>query len=438
MWISWFSRYKGNTIIRNSTYGGLQFFVSTLLLLIFTPLLLKTMGTTGYGLWTLANSTLGLIGIAEFGFGTAVAKFTSEFADGKNSDALSTVVWTSILAYLILGITLIVPLYIFSPNLAEIFKPSDTVTHSQIVSVMQIMSLGFIPLLFRSGASSIPIGLQRFEIPMWLALGYQIASYSAALLVTLFGGSIEQAVKSTIVVLWLTALLALFISWRMLKSLRVKFYFIWRKDIPRRMLSFSAATGLASLGSKVFNFADKLAVGAVLGLDAVAYYTIIIGIASKILQLSGALTNALMPAVSQWWTAGDFKRVRTHFLKSTGILGVLNLLIAVVLIILSQPLLRLWVGIDFTTHVLVPFRFLIVIYALISMAAPAYHVANGIGTPWINAFASILGGVFTIGSIILFGNKSGLLGVAVANGGYLINLVLIIFVMVSLQKRRVL
>ena len=144
-----------------------------------------------------------------------------------------------------------------------------------------------------------------------------------------------------------------------------------------------------------------------------------------------------MPAVSVLWANGDFKRVRTYFLKSTGVLVVLNFFIAIVLIALSEPLLLLWVGSDFMTHVLVSFRFLIVIYALISIAAPAYHVANGIGVPWINTFGSLFGGVSTIGLIILLGNKSGLLGVAIANSGYLINLVLIIFVMVSLQKRRV-
>jgi len=177
-----------------------------------------------------------------------------------------------------------------------------------------------------------------------------------------------------------------------------------------------------------------LAVGAVLGLEAVAYYSVIISVAAKILQLSGALTGALMPAVSSWVASGAIRRVRAYFLRVTAALVAFNILIASALLVLSAPLLRLWMGEAFTDHALVPFRVLIVVYALISLNAPAYYVAYGIGAPGINALASIAGGCLTIGMILALGNPLGLIGAAYANAGYLISLAIIGYVYTRLGR----
>jgi O-antigen/teichoic acid export membrane protein len=423
-----FEKYKENKVVRNSFYGVVQFVIPTLLLLVFTPVFIHKMGIEQYGLWMLATSALGLMGIAEFGLNTAISKFVAEFAGIKDTAALSVVVSAGLVAYILLGFGLIVPLYLFSPALAGIFKPSEAISAEQIALVIQTMSLGFIPLLLRSGAMAIPIGLQRFQVPAITTVGYQILSYIAALMVIFWGGSITQVVGSTVAVLWITALGSIFVAWRMLKPFRLEFKINRSRIIWRRMLSFSLMSGITGFGSQIFTFADRLAVGVVLGLEAVAYYTIIISIANKILQLSSALTGSLMPAVSSWMASGDIRRVRMYFLRATSALVALNFLVASILLLLSESLLRLWMGDAFANYVLVPFCVLIVIYALISLNAPAYFVANGMGNPGINALAAITGGCLTIGLILIWGKTLGLLGTVLANGGYLITFSITVFV----------
>jgi O-antigen/teichoic acid export membrane protein len=417
-----FEKYKGNKVVRNSFYGVIQFVIPALLLLGFTPVFIHKMGTEHYGLWMLATSALGLMGIAEFGLNTAISKFVAEYVEGRNTDALSAVVSAGLVAYILLGFFLIVPLYVFSPALAGIFKPSQAVSVEQIGLVIRTMSLGFIPLLLRSGAMAIPIGLQRFQVPVIVTVGYQLLSYTAALMIVFLRGSVAQVVESTVAVLWVTALGSLFVAWRMLEPFNLKFTLTSSKEVLFKMFSFALISGISGLGSQIFSFADRLAVGVVLGLEAVAYYTVIISVAAKILQLSSALTSALMPAVSSWMASGEIRRVRAYFLRATTALLVLNFLVASVLLLLSGTLLRLWMGEAFANHVLVPFRILIVIYALISLNTPAFFVAYGLGNPGINALASMVGGCLTIGLILIWGKMLGLLGTVLANGGYLITL----------------
>jgi O-antigen/teichoic acid export membrane protein len=429
-----FRKYRENRVARNSFYSVIQFFIPTLFLLGVTPVLVHRMGIESYGLWMLATSALGLMSIAEFGLNTAISKFVAEFVGSGDSNALSIVVSGGLVAYALLGAGFIVPLYLYSPALAGIFKPSEALNAEQIGSVIRTMSLGFVPLLFRSGAMAIPVGLQRFEVPVIVTVGYQILSYTTALIVVLSGGSVTLVVISTVAVLWITALLSSFVAWRMLKPFKLKFTITKSREVLRKLFSFALMSGISGLGSRIFSFADRLAVGAVLGLEAVAYYTVIISVATKILHLSSALTNALMPAVSAWMVSGAIQRVRAYFLGTTVALFTLNFLIASVLLILSRPLLHLWMGEAFASHTLLPFRILTVIYALISLNTPAHYVAFGIGRPGINALAGIAGGCLTIGLILIWGRTGGLLGVAFANGGYLITWAMIGYIYLHLDR----
>jgi O-antigen/teichoic acid export membrane protein len=300
--------------------------------------------------------------------------------------------------------------------------------------VIRMMSLGFIPLLLRSGAMAVPVGLQRFQIPVVITVGYQILSYTAALVVISLGGSVIQVVISTVVALWIAALGSILVTWWILEPFRLKFTLTRSRETLRRMLSFSLISGVSGLGSQIFGLVDRLTVGVVLGLDAVAYYTVIISVATKILQLSSALTNALMPAVSSWLASGFIKRVRVYFLRSSLFLLTFNFLIASILFILSPYLLRLWVGEEFTNHVLLSFRILIVIYAIISLNTPAFYIAYGMDNPGINALASTMGGCSTIGLIFILSKTLGLLGAVIANGGYLLTLIITVYIYVRINR----
>lgn len=412
------SVYKKNLVIKNSFFNLIQFFVPIILILLFTPVFIKKMGTASYGLWMLAISVLGFISMAEFGLNTAVSKFIAEFVTNDDFTDLSSVVSIATISYIALALILIIPLYLFSPELARLFKSSKSVSLEQVRVVIRIISLGFIPLLFKSGAMAIPIGLQKYQIPVAVTILNQILTYTFALLVVFVGGSVVDVVKSSVFVLTVSAIISLIIAFRMLKPFCIKINLHFSKIIAKRMFFFTLMSGISGIGTRIFSFADRIAVGSVLGLDAVAYYTVIVSIASKILQFSGVLTMSLMPAVSTWISSGSINKVKDYFFKSTKILVFFNLLLVMVVLIISKPFLTIWLGGEFTSLVLFPFRILVLIYAVISINSPAYHVLNGIGHPWVNALTAISGGLLTVFFIYFLGDKIGLIGVTLANIGY--------------------
>ncbi|MBP6179300.1 MAG: oligosaccharide flippase family protein [Anaerolineales bacterium] len=427
-------KYKKNRVIRNSFYGFIQFVIPSILLLVTTPILIHRMGADAYGLWMLATTALGLMGIVDFGLSTSISKFVAEFVGSGDTDALSVLVLGGLSVYILLGGGLIIPLYYYAPTFSQIFKPSETISAEQIGQVIRIMSFGFLPLMVRTGALAVPVGLQQFEV-LLVGIVYQILSYGVALLVTLWGGSVEQVVIGTVVVLWATALWSLRVAHRSLRVFSLRLHVSHRvKDVWRKVFSFSLMSGISGLGSRIFNYVDRLAVGAVLGLDAVAYYSIIVSVSSKILHLSSSLTGTLMPAVSSWAASGQTHRVRPNFYRAFLLILIMNFLVCIFLLLFSEPLLKLWIGEDFTRKVLLPFRVLVLIYSLISINTPSYFVANGLGLPYLNAISSTLGGLLTVLLIFIFGPYWGLTGVAWANCGYFSTMIQTIGVFYNLQK----
>ena len=62
-------------------------FVSTLVQLLYTPLLIKMMGQGEYGLYSLVSSIIGYLTVLDLGFGNAIVVYTAKYrAQGKTEE----------------------------------------------------------------------------------------------------------------------------------------------------------------------------------------------------------------------------------------------------------------------------------------------------------------------------------------------------------------
>jgi O-antigen/teichoic acid export membrane protein len=337
------------------------------------------------------------------------------------------------IAYVTVAAVLTVPLFVASPHLASLFV-SPGVTTGEVADVLRLVSLGLLPLLLMSGGLAVAVGLQRFEVPMLAAVAQNGLTVVAAVVVVSLGGSVAQVVLSSLCVLSLTAIASVAFGIRSLRQMGATALF--RRDYVRPTLSYVLFTGTSSLGTLLFSSVDRLAVGAVLGLRAVAYYTVSIGIATKLLSLADVLTRPLMPFASARFGTGEFESVRERFRRVTASVAAGSLTCGVLMLLLSGPALRLWLGPAFAHHALPTFRVLVVVYALIAVSAPGYHIANGIGAAWICAAAVLAGGAATIGLIFVLGPLLGVVGAACANAAYCITLVIPAYVAFTLDVRR--
>lgn len=427
----WLFDILRNRVVKNSMYSAIGFVLPVCTMLLFTPLLVRRMGYEGYGLWHVAISSLGLMGVFEFGLGSAIIKYVATYSSSHDTDGLSAVSTIGFVLNVAIGVLITFPLYLLAPQITQLFQTSD-IASDHIEGAIRLASLGFIPFLLKSSGLAVPKGLQRFEISTIIQTAQSVLTTVVAFVVASLTNSVELVVLSTVLVMWLVSLGALVVAFRMLRSLGARFFF--SSVYLRRMFSFMAFAGLTGIGRQIFSSMDRLVVGVVLGLSEVAYYTVAIGISNKLISLSSALTQALMPAASAWYATGNRRRLWRYFGRSTAALVLLNLGLGGTLLVLSSPFLRFWMGENFARPALIPFRILVLVYAVNSMTAPAYQVADGTGIPWINTFGALSSGLGTILLIVVWGRTSGLEGAAWANAASWIKFVVPIYVSYYILK----
>lgn len=401
-----------NRVLQNSFVNGIGFFVLRMLTLLTTPLLVKSLGVEGYGLWKLSVSVLGMLTVFDFGMGFAIAKYIAQYASQDDDQALSQVFTIGLAESVVVGILLTLPLYSFAPTFAPLFS-SERFSSQQVQFAIRIVSLGFIPLMLKHVVGGVAQGLQRYDLWNGIKFAQNLIIIIMALTVSFLSDSIQAVIIGTVMIQWLTGLTTLLVAFRLLHPWEIRFNLSLTRF--REMFSFIAFTGIKNLGLQVFNTVDKLVVGAVLDLSALTYYSVIIGVAKQIHSFCAHLTSALMPAVSTWQACGDFQRIKKYFKASTGLMLVFSLLLGGGLFLVAAPFLRLWMGPEFARVAVVPFRVLILIYSLGIIAVPANRVADGLNLPWVNTIASISIGALTLVLIWLLGSRYGLVGAAWAN-----------------------
>lgn len=421
----WISGAARNRVFKNSTYSGLGFAVPFIVNLAATPFLVKKMGLEAYGLWHIAISSLGMMDILEFGAATAISKYVAEYSSKKNIEGLSAITTVALLFVLVVGIGFTLPLYFFASHFAQWFI-TEQIGPDQITHIIRVTVFGFLPLLLKNSALAVSKGFQQFGIPTLLGTAHNIVLIVMTLFLVWLGGTVENVVAGTVALMWLAGLLSAGWAFWILRPFAIRLHFSWA--YARQMFSFMAFTGLAGLGRQLFSSIDRIVVGAVLGLSQVTYYTVSIGVANKLVSLSSSLTQSLLPAASSWHAKKDMHKLWLYFKRSTLVIAALNLGIGGILLLISGPFMRWWMGEEFAAQALPAFRILIVVYAGIAATAPAAQIANGIKLPWINTVGALASGVGTILLIFLLGPAFGLAGTAWANAASWIKLGVPLFV----------
>jgi O-antigen/teichoic acid export membrane protein len=413
----------GPQVLRSGVFSLLGGAGTFLIVIACTPILFHRLGAPLYGVWALAVSILGITGVLENAIGIAVVKYLAEFRSLNEAQPLYDLVWSAFSLAVVAGLALSLLLYSVAPVVAP-WLASTEVTGDLISRVVRIAALGLLPVLVRGVFLAVPMGFQRYDVAAVFSFVQTGALWGGAALATILDLGIDGVTASTVVALWAGALAIMIAAVVMLPSPLVIGSWSWRQ--LRILLPYSFFSTSTGLGAQLFSSVDRITVGVVLGPTQLAYYSIVVGAATKINQVAGLLWQGLVPATSMLAiNLGGRERIVRSLSYATVLSVILMLTTAGVLVAASLEGLRVWLGFDFAYHAIGALQILIVVYAVFSVNAPAYHIANGIGAPWINALLSLLGGALTIALIAALGRRWGLNGAAFANAGYLIVLLTI-------------
>ncbi len=317
--------------------------LSVVVTLITLPLILSHLGKTEFGIWVLVGQAVSFLTLSDLGVATAVGRLLARFRgmdDPKAVEQLLSTVLAMLIAagFIVALITLLVSLWI--SNLLGIEVAYAKV--AQLVFVISGLSL----------ASQFPL-----RIGMGILTGHQLYGPHAI-------GKILRSILYLIGILLLVALNALnLVSLAMVSAvttlvaqivlMAVAWYLTGPWSLSLRNISFGMAREILSLGSStlcmsftnlIYHKGIVIAVGRLLGLEAVGIYGVASSVINSVSPFISALATPFTTLASEWQARGQLEPLRRTYKVVMRVTAVLVASAAAGLFIYGESAISVWLS----------------------------------------------------------------------------------------------
>jgi O-antigen/teichoic acid export membrane protein len=190
------------------------------------------------------------------------------------------------------------------------------------------------------------------------------------------------------------------VLWQGVRRLLPELRWRWPEPTLRScILGFSAWSFLSRFAALSYAHADKLIIGALVGVTGLAYFTVAATLANRVLGLSFRLSGVFFPAASALAAGGELVRLDRAYIKATRYVVYLNASMLVLLAVFAGPLLTLWMGQDFARSGAVVLAVIALSQFVDSLTSLPSLVNDGMGHPRLSglfALARALAGLVIV------------------------------------------
>ncbi|MDQ0903970.1 oligosaccharide flippase family protein [Paenibacillus sp. V4I7] len=319
-------------------------FISSAISLIYTPIMLNLLGQSEYGLYSLATTAAGFVGVLNFGLGNAVIRYTAKYKTLKDEEGCYRLYGTFSLMYGVLGIIALASGIILTLNSHQIFSNSLSIAEvDKLVVLMWIMVIN-ISLGIGSGLFSvIVLAHEKFIFQKVISIASSILNPLIMLPLLFMGyGSISVAIVTTAINL-ITILVNTYYCFRVL---RIKILF--RKiepDLLKEIIVFSSYLFLNLIIDKIYWSTDPFILGIYSGTAAISIYTIGVSFTGYFSGFSAAISNVFLSKVTGMVTneVSD-KEISDLFIRIGRVQYIILSFALSGFVVFGQEFIILWVG----------------------------------------------------------------------------------------------
>lgn len=321
--------------------------VGNIIPLLYTPIMLRMLGQSEYGLYNLAFSVIGYLSLLTFGMGTTSIRYISKYrALGDKYGEEKTI---GVFLKLYGGFALLVTLigFLLSQNLGLVFSKSLTnVEQSKMVILVLILTLNTAFTLMTAVFNSIIISHERFIYSKILSLVSTVLQPLVNLTFLFLGfGSIGLSIAATITNVLYSICNILYC----LRKLQIRPQFKkTEKSYMKEIFSFSIFIFIEQIVYMLYWATDKVIIGASIGTSAVAVYSIGATFNSYMQSFSTAISGMLLPKVMNLVTnnAKD-EEISTLFIKVGRLQFIIVSFILSAFMVFGKDFILMWAGEDY-------------------------------------------------------------------------------------------
>jgi O-antigen/teichoic acid export membrane protein len=380
--------------------------------LICIPYVIRTLGTEVFGILSIAWMLLGYMSAFDLGLTRATTKFVAEAVGNGDHEQVPSLIWTSVIFQLFFGLigTL---LFLFSSHflVTRVFKiPLPLMTDAE--KAFQLLAIAVPIILVTNCLRGALEARQQFHLINYIKVVINILMFSSPFLLIPFGGRLPSIILLMIILRFVAMIVYLELTLSPLRQGKQNRTF--DRATLRRLLRYGGWVTVSNVTGPLLIYADRFAIGALLSVSALAYYTGPADVLSRCLVIPASLGSTLFPAFSSLQASGAMEKLEDFYARSLKYLVVVMGPPLLLLAVFSRDILFFWLGPVFANNGAIPLRILALATFVTSLALIPYGLLQGAGRPDITAVFHVLELPVHLGLTWLLVTKFGITGAAVA------------------------
>lgn len=288
---------KRDEIKAGALLSYLNLLIGNLIPFIYTPIMLRMLGQAEYGIYGIAQSVMGYIGLLNFGIGGSIIRYLSKYRAEGDKDGERRVFGLFIKIYSVIGAAILLVGTFCSFHLGAYgrsLSPDELVLLERLVRLMTLNTAIFMPF---NVFSSMILAHERFIFSKMASLITSVVSPCLNLVLLFMGfGSIGLVLSATVLNFVTYAIYTVYVIRRL--HISPCFQHVCG-GLLGEIIRFSLFVFLANIVDILFWSTDKLIIGWAVGAVATAVYNIGATFNTYITSLSTAISGVLMPKVTK-------------------------------------------------------------------------------------------------------------------------------------------
>lgn len=336
-------------------------FLNTVVGLLYTPYMLRMMGQSEYGLYSLVASVIAYLTVLDLGFGNAIVRYTAKFRAEKKTEEQYEMFGMFFLLYLVIGIIAFgIELGLYF-NVDTLFGDTMTAVELGRARIMMLLLVANLAFTFPMSIwGSIIQAYEDFVFQKSLNI-IRIILNTAVMICLLHFGYKAVAMVVVQTIFNVLTLVINFIYCR--RKLNIHIYFRFKHfhwGFLKEVAIYSFWLFLNAIMDRIYWSTGQFVLGAMVGTAAVAVFAIAIQLEGMYMQFSTAISSVFLPKVTAMVaTNRSRKEISDLFIRTGRIQYIVLAYILSGFIIFGRQFIELWAGAGYSDAYIISLLFFI-------------------------------------------------------------------------------
>ena len=376
-----------------------------------SPFILHRLGNLTFGIWVLAISIIGYMGLLDLGMQNSVLRFVSKGYTQNDHEGASEIFSAAL--WIRLQISLLVLLLSMGVAYAfpYLFKVPPALAGDARKAVVLIGITAAVSMLL-GVFGGVLSALNRYDLQTSSSLAQTAIRVMGVVLVLRSGHGIVAIALCELAAGLTGALITFALARRLYPALHIQLR-IPKKEVLQKIWSYSIYVFLTGIAVQLVYQSDNIVVGAFISTSAVTYYAIANNLSRYATQIIGSISTAFVPAASTYEAEGNTSGLLTLYESGTRVMLAVALPMMLTLIFRGSTFVSLWMGPQYAHSSGVVLIILSIGLLLTFANRTAGSIAFGIERHKPVALLAISEGILNLTLSIILARRCGIYGVAI-------------------------